>query len=54
MTPETHSHPAKPVVLILGPSGRLGAAAVRAFAAAGWSVVAQSRRPIACLPMPLG
>lgn len=32
-----------PVVLVLGASGRLGAAAVAAFAAAGWRVVAQRR-----------
>jgi nucleoside-diphosphate-sugar epimerase len=32
-------------VLILGASGRLGAACVKAFAAAGWQVTAQSRKP---------
>jgi nucleoside-diphosphate-sugar epimerase len=32
-------------VLILGANGRLGAAAVHAFANAGWQVVAQTRRP---------
>lgn len=31
-------------VLVLGASGRLGAAAVQAFHAAGWAVLAQSRR----------
>jgi len=31
-------------VLVLGANGRLGRAAARAFAAAGWSVVAQVRR----------
>ncbi len=36
----THS----PTVLILGARGRFGAAAVKAFAAAGWQVRAQSRR----------
>src|SRR5262245_34180250 len=34
----------KPIVLVLGANGRLGAAAVRAFAAAGWAVRAQARR----------
>ena len=37
-------------VLILGANGRLGAAAVQAFAAAGWSVLAQARRAPAALP----
>ena len=37
-------------VLILGANGRFGATAVRAFAAAGWSVLAQARRPIVALP----
>ena len=32
-------------VLILGASGRLGAACVKAFANAGWHVIAQSRKP---------
>lgn len=32
-------------VLVLGSRGRLGRAAVLAFAAAGWNVVAQARRP---------
>jgi nucleoside-diphosphate-sugar epimerase len=31
--------------LVLGAAGRLGAAAVQAFAAAGWTVLAQARRP---------
>ncbi|MDP1691646.1 MAG: sugar nucleotide-binding protein [Burkholderiaceae bacterium] len=39
-----------PRVLILGANGRLGAAAARAFAAAGWSVLAQARRVPALLP----
>ncbi len=34
-----------PTVLVLGAHGRLGAAACHAFASAGWSVLAQSRRP---------
>jgi nucleoside-diphosphate-sugar epimerase len=33
-------------VLILGANGRLGLAAAQAFAAAGWSVLAQARRPL--------
>ncbi|HYD76332.1 NAD-dependent epimerase/dehydratase family protein [Ramlibacter sp.] len=33
-------------VLILGATGRFGAAAVRAFDAAGWRVLAQHRRPL--------
>ena len=33
-----------PTVLILGAGGRFGAAAVQAFAAAGWQVLAQQRR----------
>jgi nucleoside-diphosphate-sugar epimerase len=37
-------------VLVLGATGRLGAAAVAAFADAGWRVLAQSRRPPASLP----
>lgn len=46
--------------LILGANGRFGAAAARAFAAAGWVVLAQARRPGAAtfpgirpLPVPL-
>ena len=34
-------------VLILGANGRLGRALVDAFAAAGWTVLAQARRPLA-------
>jgi len=34
-------------VLILGANGRLGRTLVDAFAAAGWSVLAQARRPLA-------
>ena len=30
--------------IVLGANGRLGAAAVQAFAAAGWRVLAQARR----------
>ncbi|MCA6228948.1 MAG: NAD(P)H-binding protein, partial [Phenylobacterium sp.] len=37
-------------VLILGANGRFGAAAVKAFADAGWRVLAQARRPQAALP----
>ena len=37
-------------VLILGANGRFGGAAVAAFAAAGWRVLAQARRPQAGLP----
>lgn len=33
-------------VLILGASGRFGRAALEAFAASGWRVIAQSRRPL--------
>ena len=39
-----------PIALVLGANGRLGAAAVAAFAAAGWSVLAQARRAPAGLP----
>ena len=39
-----------PRVLILGANGRFGAAATQAFAAAGWSVLAQMRRTAAALP----
>ncbi len=38
-------------VLILGANGRLGQAAVRAFANAGWGVLAQARRAPATLPV---
>lgn len=34
----------RPIVLVLGANGRLGAAAVHAFAGAGWYVLAQARR----------
>ena len=39
-----------PAVLILGANGRLGAAAIRAFAGAGWRVLAQARRMPVALP----
>ena len=39
-----------PIALILGANGRLGAAAVAAFAGAGWTVLAQARRAPAGLP----
>ena len=42
--------PTQPIVLVLGANGRLGAAAVQAFAAAGWAVRAQARRAPAALP----
>ena len=34
----------RPTVLVLGAHGRFGGAAVQAFAAAGWRVLAQARR----------
>ena len=37
-------------VLILGANGRFGAAAVKAFVAGGWRVIAQARRAHATLP----
>lgn len=40
-------------VLILGANGRFGLAAAEAFAAAGWQVLAQTRRPLAA-NMPAG
>jgi nucleoside-diphosphate-sugar epimerase len=43
--PSPASHPGK--VLVLGANGRFGAAAALAFAAAGWHVVAQTRRTLA-------
>jgi nucleoside-diphosphate-sugar epimerase len=43
---------ARPLAVVLGASGRLGAAAVDAFAAAGWRVLAQTRsRPLSA-PQP--
>jgi nucleoside-diphosphate-sugar epimerase len=39
-----------PTVLILGSNGRFGQAAVKAFAAAGWRVLAQARHAPAALP----
>jgi nucleoside-diphosphate-sugar epimerase len=39
-----------PIALVLGATGRLGTAAVHAFAAAGWRVLAQARRTPASLP----
>jgi nucleoside-diphosphate-sugar epimerase len=44
---------AQPTVLVLGANGRFGAAAVRAFAGAGWPVQAQMRRASAS-PLPAG
>jgi nucleoside-diphosphate-sugar epimerase len=38
-------------VLILGSQGRFGAAAVQAFSAAGWRVLAQARRSGLCIPL---
>lgn len=43
MTTSSDATP-RPTVLILGANGRLGTAAARAFAAAGWRVLAQVRR----------
>jgi len=40
----------RPIVLVLGANGRFGAAAVQAFAAAGWAVLAQARRAPMSLP----
>jgi nucleoside-diphosphate-sugar epimerase len=42
-----------PTVLVLGANGRFGAAAVQAFAAAGWHVLAQVRREPS-VPLPAG
>ena len=42
--------PASPTVLVLGANGRVGAAAVQAFAAAGWQVLAHARRAPGALP----
>jgi len=47
---QTNAIPNAPAVLVLGANGRLGAAAVQAFAAAGWRVLAQARRTPAALP----
>ena len=41
---------ATPTVLVLGANGRLGAAALQAFTAAGWQVWAQARRRPEALP----
>jgi len=46
-TPSTLSK--GPSVLVLGARGRFGQAAVQAFAAAGWRVIAQARSPMADL-----
>jgi nucleoside-diphosphate-sugar epimerase len=43
----------RPTVLVLGAAGRFGAAAVQAFAAAGWRVLAQQRRR-PTRPLPAG
>ena len=46
MSPDPSSSRSAPRrVLVLGANGRLGAAVVQAFAAAGWGVVAHTRRP---------
>jgi nucleoside-diphosphate-sugar epimerase len=48
---ETRTESTMKTVLILGANGRFGGAAVQAFAAAGWRVLAQVRRsPVAPLP----
>ena len=49
-TPNSPPNPT-PLVLVLGAGGRLGQAAVSAFAAAGWGVLAQARRAPASLPL---
>ena len=46
MTPS----PSRRTVLVLGAAGRFGVAATRAFATAGWHVVAQVRRPMPSPP----
>jgi nucleoside-diphosphate-sugar epimerase len=48
--PPKESTMTQPTVLILGANGRLGAEAVRAFANAGWRVLAQARRGASTLP----
>ena len=48
MTTPTSTTP--PTVLVLGANGRFGAAAVQAFAAAGWRVLAQARKAPGSLP----
>jgi len=57
MTTDRSSADTRPTVLILGANGRLGTAAARAFAAAGWRVLAQVRRnagaDLAAVAMPL-
>lgn len=45
--------PSKPHVLVLGASGRLGAACAKAFAGAGWRVIAQQRSRV-YLPTTVG
>src|SRR5262245_9338426 len=50
MPTSTPSPSAKPIVLVLGANGRFGAAAAQAFAAAGWTVLAQARRKPDALP----
>lgn len=49
-SPSTQSGHLPRTVLVLGANGRIGGAATAAFAAAGWRVLAQARRPIAALP----
>jgi nucleoside-diphosphate-sugar epimerase len=43
-TSPEHTMQDRPTVLVLGAHGRFGGAAVQAFAAAGWRVLAQARR----------
>lgn len=50
MTASTRVDGQAPIALVLGARGRFGAAAVQAFAQAGWTVLAQARRPLAELP----
>jgi nucleoside-diphosphate-sugar epimerase len=53
MNPTPSTSTARRQVLVLGANGHIGQACVQAFAAAGWHVVAQVRRPPAT-PFPAG
>lgn len=50
MTPHMTRNDTRATVLILGATGRLGAAAALAFQSAGWRVLAQTRQAGAALP----
>src|SRR5262245_49832343 len=50
MQTSTPASPVRPIALVLGANGRFGACAVQAFAAAGWTVLAQARRQPGALP----